>query len=218
MSINPPSATRLLLGGFVALSLALVLSGCGGSSEITHSYVDPELKKLDLEGVLVVAVTKQQSSRVKFEDEFTKALTRHGVRAQASHTLVPQQKASSEEIIAAAEGAELDTVLVTRYIGESSQEVYHPGTVYYGVTPAYGRGYYGGYGGYYAHAYEVAYEQPVWTNNITHSLISDLYATQSKEHLWQAVSETLQAGSNDQVRDDAIKGLIKNLKDQGLLR
>jgi len=179
--------------------------------------VDPELKKLDLEGVLVVAVTKKQSSRMKFEDAFTKALSRHGVRAQASHTLVPQQKASSEEIIAAAESADLDTVLVTRYIGESSEEVYHPGTVYYGVTPAYGSGYYGGFGGYYAHAYEVAYQQPVWTNNITHSLISDLYATQSKEHLWQAVSETLQAGSNEKTRDDAIKGLIGNLKDQGLL-
>ena len=214
MSNKPASVVQLLLGGV----FALLLSGCGGSSEITHSYVDPEFKKLDLEGVLVVAVTKKKSSRVNFEDAFTRALSRHGVRAQASHTLVPQQKPSSEEIIAAAEGANLDTVLITRYIGESSQEVYHPGTVYYGVTPAYGRGYYGGYGGYYAHAYEVAYQQPVWTNNITHSLISDLYAVQSKEHLWQAVSETLQAGSNEQVRDDAIKSLIKNLKDQGLLR
>ena len=214
MSIYPVSAARLLLAGLFALAL----SGCGGSSEITHSYVDPEIKKLDLEGVLVVAVTKQQSSRVKFEDAFTKALSRHGVRVQASHTLVPQQKASAEEIIAAAKGANLDTILVTRYIGESSEEVYHPGTVYYGVTPAYGRGYNRGFGGYYAHVYEVAYEQPVWTNNITHSLISDLYAAQSKEHLWQAVSETLQAGSNEQVRDDAIKSLIGNLKEQGLLR
>ena len=214
MSIKPVSVLQLLLAGVVALAL----SGCGGSSEITHSYVDPELDKLDLEGVLVVAVTRQQSARVEFEDAFTRALSRRGVRAQASHTLVPQQKASAEEIIAAAAGANLDTVLVTRYIGESSQEVYHPGTVYYGVTPAYGRNYYGGFGGYYGHAYEVAYDQPVWTNNVTHSLISDLYVAQTKQHLWQAVSETLQAGSTAQVRDDAIKGLIGNLKEQGLLR
>jgi hypothetical protein len=214
MTLQPGSTIRLI----VASIFTLILSACGGSSEITHSYVDPEFDKLDLEGVLVVAVAKQNSSRAKFEDAFTKALSRHGVRAQASHTLVPKQKASAEELIAAAASANLDTILVTRYIGAASEEVYHPGTVYYGVTPAYGGGYNRGFGGYYAHAYEVAYDQPVWTNNVTHSMISDLYAAQSKEHLWQAVSETLQAGSTEQVRDDAIKGLMGNLKEQGLLR
>ena len=214
MAFNTGLLFRTLLAGFIAVAL----HGCGGGSEITHSYVDPELEKLDLKGVLVLGVTQKNSARIEFEDAFAQALGRHGVRAIASHTLVPKQKASAEEIIAAAAGANVDTILVTRYIGESSQEVYHPGTVYYGVTPAYGGGYNRGFGGYYAHAYEVAYEQPVWTNNITHSLISDLYAAKTKQHLWQAVSETLQAGSTKQVRDDAIKGLIKNLKDQGLLQ
>jgi hypothetical protein len=206
---------RNLLPGVV---VAALLTGCGGNSEIKHSYVDPELDKLDLEGVLVVGVAQQQSARVDFEDAFTKALSRHGVRAQASHTIIPQEKASAEEVIAAADSANLDTVLVTRYVGKTSQEVYHPGTVYYGVTPAYGGVHNRGFGGYYAHAYEVAYDQPVWTNNITHALISDLYVASTRQHLWQAVSETLQAGSDDKVRDDAIKGLIGNLKEKGLLR
>lgn len=208
---------RRLLGP-LAIIFLLVLSGCGGNTEVTHSYVDPQLDKLDLEGVLVVAVTQKKSARVRFEDDFAKALGKHGVRAKASHTLVPEAKAEPEEVIAAAKKADLDTILVTRYVGKSNEEVYHPGTVYYGVTPAYGAGYNRGFGGYYWHAYEVAYEQPVWTNNVTHSLISDLYATQSKEHLWQAVSETLQAGSTDKLRDDAIRGLIGDLKAQGLLR
>jgi hypothetical protein len=213
MSRHTSSTIHLILIG----TLAAILVGCGGSSEVTHSYVDPQLKKLDLDGVLVVAVTQKKASRISFEDAFTKALDRRGVKAVASHTLLPQQKASAEEVIAAAASAGVDTVMITRYIGKSSEEVYHPGTVYYGVTPAYGGGYNRRFGGYYAHAYEVAYEQPVWTNNVTHSLISDLYVAKTKEHMWQAVTETLQAGSNEQVRDDAIKGLIGNLKDQGLL-
>lgn len=206
----------------LALSIAaffiLALAGCGSNSEITHSYVDPKIGELDLEGVLVLAVAQKKTARVKFEDEFVAALAKHGVRALASHTLVPKAKAEPEEIIAAAKKENLDTILVTRYIGESNEEVYHPGTVYYGVTPAYGAGYNRGFGGYYWHAYEVAYQQPVWTNNVTHSLISDLYVVQSKEHLWQAVSETLQSGSTEKVRNDAIKALIGDLKKQGLLR
>lgn len=212
------NAKRLLTVLLSAGIYALIISGCGSNTEITHSYVNPELDKLDLEGVMVVGVAQQQTARVKFEDDFARALRRFGVRVQASHTLVPQEKATAEEIIAAAKNADLDTILVTRYIGQSTEEVYHPGTIYYGVTPAYGGRHNGGFGGYYAHAYEVAYEQPVWTSNVTHTLVSDLYATATKEHLWQAVSETLQAGSNEKLRDNAIKGLIGNLKEQGLLR
>jgi hypothetical protein len=210
---NMQSPGIILLTGF----LALILSGCSANSEIIHSYVNPDLAKMDLHGVLVVAVAREQSGRVTFEDEFTRALKQNGVQAQASHTLVPEAKASADQIIAAAEKADLDTILVTRYIGESEDQVYHPGTVYYGVTPAYGAGYYGGFGGYYAHAYEVAYEQPVWTTNITHTLVSDLYTTAGKEHLWQALSETIEANSTEQVREDAIDGLIRNLKSQGLI-
>jgi hypothetical protein len=53
---------------------------------------------------------------------------------------------------------------------------------------------------------------------VVHTVISDLYVAQTKEHLWQAVSDTVKAGDTRQLRDDAIKGLIGNLKDEGLLR
>ena len=208
------SLARLVLAGAACL---LWLSACTNNSQITHSYVDPKLKELDLHGVLVVAVTKEPARRIDFEDSFVKALQKYDVKAVASHTLVPEQKAEAEQLLAAAAKADLDTILVTRYIGKSNQEVYHPGKVYYGVTPAYGSGYYGGFGGYYAHAYEVAYQQPVWTSNVTHSVISDLYVASTRGHLWQAVSDTVQAGDTDQLRNDAIKSLIGNLKEQGLI-
>lgn len=196
---------------------ALALFGCNTNSQVTHSFVDPEFKKLDLQGVLVVAVARKQSARVQFEDDLTRALKRHGVQATASHTLLPSKKASAEEVIAAAEQAGIDTILVTRYIGEKTDEVYHPGTVYYGVAPAYSPGYNGNFGGYYGRAYEVAYQQPVWTANITHSLISDLYVAKTQAHMWQAVTDTIQSGGTGQVRDDSIDAMIGNLKEKGLL-
>lgn len=197
--------------------LVLLGTACNTNSNITHSYVDPVLKKLDLDGVLVVAVAKKQEARKDFEQAFADALGRRGVRAVASYTLVPTNKPSSEDIIAAAKKANLDTIMVTRYMGKMTDEVYHPGTIYYGVTPAYGAGYHGVFGGYYGRAYEVAYEQPVWTSNVTHTIVSDLYVTETKGHMWQAVSDTIQASDNKKLRNDAISGLIGNLKDQGML-
>ena len=208
---------KLLAPLFAASILMLTISSCGSNSQITHSYVDPVLKKLDLSGVLIVGVTKQQSARIEFEDAFARSLSNRGVRAIASHTLVPNNDAKSEDVIAAATGANLDTILVTRYIGAMSQDVYHPGTIYYGVMPAYGVSHYGGFGSYYGHVYEVAYQHPVWTSNVTHTLVSDLFIAQTKEHLWQATSNTIQASNTRKLRNDAIRALVGNLKDQGLL-
>ena len=207
---------KLMASLLFASLFVLAVSGCG-NSQITHSFVDPVLIKLDLEGVLVVAVAKKQSSRIDFEDAFTKALGHRGVHAVASHTLIPANKATAEDIIAVAKKAKLDTILITRYLGKTSEEVYHPGTIYYDIAPAYGAGYYGGFGGYYGRAYEVAYQQPVWTANVTHAVVSDLYITETSEHLWQAVSETIQASGTNKLRNDAIHSLIGSLKDQGLL-
>lgn len=198
--------------------LTTLLSGCGTNSTITNAYVDPLLSKLDLEGVLVIGVTQQRAARIEFEDSFAAALARHNVRAVPSHTLLAKEgKATAEEIVALAKANQLEMVLVTRYMGATSEEIYHPGTIYYDVTPAYGGGYYGGFPGYYGRAYEVAYEQPVWSTNTTHKVVSDLYVTESQEHMWQAVSDTIKAGSTDKLRRDAIASLVGNLKDQGLL-
>ena len=208
---------RIVITTLALSALTIVSLTACSNSKITHSYVDPILIKLDLEGVLVVAVAKKPSARKDFEDSFAKALSNRGVRAQASYELVPSAKASAEDVIAAAKKANLDTILVTRYLGATTEDIYHPGTIYYDIAPAYGAGYYGGFGGYYGHAYEVAYEQPVWTSNVTHTVVSDLYVTDTSDHMWQAVSETIKASSNNKLRNDAINSLIGDLKAQGLL-
>lgn len=222
MPINPPSLENpvkqspirnalLLIGAVVVLAL----SACANNSTIIHSYIDPTVKNMDLDGVLVIGITQKKPARIEFEDAFVKALRKRGTNAIASHTLLPSDKPTKENVIAAAKKANLDTILVTRYLGKNDQAVYHPGTIYYGVTPAYGAGY-GGFGGYYGRAYEVAYEQPVWTSNVTYTLNSDLFSTNTKEHLWQALSETIKAGGTGKLRDDVIKSFIDNMNDAGL--
>tara|TARA_R110001592_G_scaffold363392_1_gene687105 strand:- start:31051 stop:31692 length:642 start_codon:yes stop_codon:yes gene_type:complete len=196
--------------------LVIAVSGCGINSQVTHSFVDPEFRELDLHGVMVVAVVNEPSVRTEFEDTFARALTRRGVHAVASHTLLPQKKPTAEEVVAAAEKAGLDTLLVTRYVGEKTEEVYHPGAVYYAVTPVFDPGY-GTFSGYYGRATEVAYQQPVWTANVSHTLISDLYVAKTRKRLWQATSDTIQASGRSQVLDDSIDALIGNLKEKGLL-
>jgi hypothetical protein len=209
--------SQRLTSPLLLIGLVLCLAGCSNNSTISNSYVDPLLKKLDLEGVLIIGIAQERENRIIFEDMFVKALATHGVKAVPSHSVLPAGKPTADQVVAAAKAQQLDTVLLTRYIGATSEDIYHPGTIYYGVTPMYGASYYGGYGGYYGHAYEVAYQQPVYTTNKTHKVIADLYVTETKEHMWQAVSDTIQAGSDNKLRHDVIASLMGDLKKQGLL-
>ena len=199
-----------------ACLLGLTLAACS-STKIVESHVDKSLFGRDLEGVLVVAVTKGDSARRDFEAAFAKAINSRGARAVASFELVPYKKPSPEMLIAAAKKAGLDTILVTRYLGEKRDEVFHPGRIYYGIAPGYGGSYTGGFGGYYGYAYEIAREQPVWTANVTHTLVSDLYIRETQAHVWQAVSETVESSGDTKMRNDAIRALTGDLKVQGLL-
>ena len=165
---------------------------------------------------MVIAVATTNADRVDFEQAFTRVLERKGVRALSSHALVQGDDVTAEQAIAAAQENKLDTILVTRYVGEKEEEIYHPGTLYYGVAPMYGpRG--AGFGGYYGHAYEVAYDPAVYTTNRTITLVSDLYEVATEEHLWQVVSDAIKAGSESELRDTFIAAFVKDLKAQKLL-
>ncbi len=195
--------------------LVLATAGCTSNTTINHAYVDPSVNKRHVEGILVIGVTEKMPARIDYEDAFVEALRRKGANAVASHTLLTNIKPTRENVIAAAQKAKLDTILVTRYMGEKAQEVYHPGTIYYDVAPEF-KGNISNFYGYYPYAQQVAYQQPVWTSNVSYTLASDLFTADGKEHLWQVVSDTLKSGGKTKLRNDVIAGFVDNMKEVGL--
>ena len=161
-------------------------------------------------------VSTDAEVRADFEQAFARALRQRGVQAETSYTRVADPEADAEVFVAAARRAGVDSILVTRYVGQRVEEVYHPGYYYYDSMPAYG-GVYEPLGDYYGHAWGMAYEQPVWTANRTYTLISDLFAVEGGQHIWQAVSDTVRSGSDRKLRDDIIRSFVSDLRDRGLL-
>lgn len=192
-----------------SLLLALQLVACGTTANISNAWVDPDLKDKDLHGVLVLAIAKKEDTRVDFEDAYTKALLKKNIHAVASHTLF-SLKADKDEVLAAARGAKLDTVLVTRYAGTVDEEVFHRGNTYYTRGPVYGGGYQGSFGGYYG--YTKAYSDPnVYTSNSYVSLVCDLYETESEKAVWQVASMAMDPRDKDELRDAFIDSFIKQM-------
>lgn len=199
---------------------ALTLTGCGTTSEITRAWVAPDFKEKKLKGVLVIAIADKQAARINFEDAHTAALTRKGINAVASHTLVSDKasKTSKDLIIAAAKQAGLDTLLVSHYAGTIEQPVLHKGTDYYRTVPAYGGNYgHGRFGGYYGRVVKVGSTPDMWTTNKYVILVSDLYETATEEPLWQATSKTIKPDNRIELRDAAIESFVDQMEKQGLI-
>lgn len=200
----------------LSIALILCLVACGTTATIDDSWVKPDLKDKNLNGVLVIAVARDEAMRTEFEQAYTKALQERGINAVSSYTLAAGAP-KKEDVIAAANAAQLDTILVTRYAGTFEQPVFHQGTTYYARTPAYGSGYHGRFGGYYTQITKVYSQPDVWMNNKYVTLVSDLYEVANEDHLWQASSSSLNPENMDEVRDAFITSFVENMDEQKML-
>ncbi|MGK0442359.1 MAG: hypothetical protein ACJA0N_002169 [Pseudohongiellaceae bacterium] len=194
----------------------IILAGCGTTAEITTAWVEPNLQKKELKGVLVIAVTDKQTARVNFEDAYTKALNKKGATAIASHTLVPG-KATKEAVIAAAKKAGLDTLLVSHYVGRVEEPVYYQGTTYYGIVPAYGGGYHNQFDRYYGQVVKIGSSPDIWRTNNYVLLVSDLYETATEKPIWQAGSRSIDPDNRKELRNAFIDAFVDQMAEQGLL-
>jgi hypothetical protein len=101
---------------------------------------------------MVVGVARSAVNRRIFEDEFVRQLQERGVKAIASHTVLPDELQNNRKAIAD-KVAELgaDTVLITRLAGKKTVQTYVPGTPY-SPPPNYGK-----WPDYYGYGYDALY-------------------------------------------------------------
>ncbi|MCL6417832.1 hypothetical protein MIB92_19440 [Aestuariirhabdus sp. Z084] len=212
--------SKQLRNGLLIVFIGLLV-GCGSNAHIVDAWVDPELTKNRLDGVMVIAVAGEKPDskqmRKSFEDAFVKQLENKGIRAVASYTLLGTGKSTKEAVIAEATKASLDAILVTRYAGTTTQEIYHPGTNYYAIAPSFDYGYGGRFNGYYGHIYKVYSDPSVWSSNSHVYLVSDLYQTSTEKRVWQASSEALKTDNLVALRDTFISTYVDEMLNKELL-
>ena len=110
------------LSGFWALLLFFLAGGCA-SSKITGEWKNPDLGNKKYTHVLVIGVAKQPDRRKFYEDQFAKQLTKQGIMAIASHTIIPRDKMQDKDtIVKSIEGLKVDGVIVTRLMGIKEQK------------------------------------------------------------------------------------------------
>ncbi|UCG13127.1 MAG: hypothetical protein JSU72_01135 [Deltaproteobacteria bacterium] len=198
---------------FAIIGLFFSTSCTSTSTKMSSVWKDNKYTGGFIDNVMVVGRSDKFERRKMFEETFVKRFEKHGVRAVSSVAATsPNRELSKEIIIAKAEKLEIDTVLVTHLISVNKEEEYHPPSTtaapnrYFRFdTYSYSSGDYSKYGGTYSEKKHVKLE-------------SNLYELATEKLIWSAKSETIDPKSVSDVFDSLCVTIMKNLRENKLLR
>lgn len=207
-----------------ALLAIIILAGCS-STTLTGSWSDPEYSK-PVNKVYIVGVSKQETHRRIFEDEFGQELKTYGIQAVPSYKdLKNAKEADLDKILEKVKRNEADALLMTRIVDKRTEEVVNPGRVtgyrsshpYYGYRDYYPNPYYHHYRDYYDRRYEMVYEPATITRYKVITLESNLYDAETGNLIWSAQLETVMEGTIQKMIRDYIEVVTKDLVEQGVI-
>ena len=194
-----------------AVCSGVLIAGCAGGTKLTPTSMDETYRGKPVSNILVIGVTFKEKEEVRrsFEDRFVAQLKAAGVEAIPSGDAISipgDLMLKKDAILKAVNKFNNDAVIITHLIGKEEKEVYsrsHRGP--------------SGYYSYYGWAYGHSHAPDHFSANTTVRLATNLYDVKTEKRIWSAESETLKAGSVDQVIDDVIKLVIDDLQINGLL-
>lgn len=202
----------------------LLLAACA-STTVTGSWKNPEYSGLP-RNIYIVGISKQDTNRRIFEDEFSRQLQGYGVTGISSYKdLAEPQNATKEAIADRVIKNGADSVLMTRIIGKRTEEVVTPGRIsgyetgpnYAYPRPYYPDPYYRDWGNYYDRRFEATYEPPIVTQFQVVTIEANLYDAKSGALIWSAQLETVVEASTQELIADFVTTVTKDLRKQGLL-
>lgn len=195
---------------------ATMLCSCASTS-LVDTWRNPNLRATRLTKVLVVSITKKDSSRGVYEDVLASELGRHGVVAIAGHTVMPSGVRTDAALLdQVVRKALADAVLTVQTIKVEQQTTVHPSYVtpypgywYPTAFPTWNLyGYYGSmahYGPTYVSTYDIATMQV------------NLFDTTSGKLLWAATVESSEPENVVSVAKDLARLVIDSLVKEGLI-
>ena len=196
--------------------IALGLISCGSSTRLIESWHDETYADgSKLETVLVLGVFQDDTQRRAFESRFVENVIAGGKKAIAGYTLMPEESDydDKEDIVAAVQKVNADSVLITSFKGETEEQRYVPPRVDYAPSMSYG----GYYGSYYGSAYRRVY-QPGYTvvDNIV-SLETRVYAVSPEKLVWAGNTKSVNSASPEVVTGELVKIVSDDMRDSGLI-
>ena len=169
---------------FITLLVCLGLASCG-NTRMKDTWQADSFSKRDLDKVLVIAVTSNQSVRELFEEGLALSLRNDGIRTYTSNQVLGS-KATREDVLAYVKSHDINYVLATKVDNIKTNKDYVPESV---VT--YYTGPYYGYNYYWDDGVTMVREEYTETQTVV-MLVTTLFDARTASPVWIGHSETFE--------------------------
>jgi hypothetical protein len=210
---------RIIPWGLATILLMSMVWSCSKTT-LSGSWRNPDYLQA-VKTIYIVGVSRQETNRRIFEDEFGRQLQRYGISPFSSYKDLENVKDVERDFImekARANGA--GALLMTRILSKRTEEVVHPGRIYgpnFAPWGYYPRPYYRNYWDYYERRYDMIYEPATISRFKVITLESNLYDVATGELIWSAQLETVMEGTIEAMIRDFIEVVTRELVDQGVI-
>jgi hypothetical protein len=197
-------------------AITLGLIACGSSTRLIESWHDETYADgPKLETVLVLGVFQDDTQRRAFEARFVESVNASGKKAIAGYTLMPEESDynDKEDIVAAVQKVNADSVLITSFKGETEQQRYVPPRVDYAPSMSYG----GYYGSYYGSAYRRVYQPGYTVVDSVVSLETRVYAVSPEKLVWAGNTKSINSASPEVITAELVKIVVDDMRKSGLI-
>jgi hypothetical protein len=187
----------------LSAATVLLVTSCASVS-VTNQWKDPSWSGPPATNVLVIGVSRSDTTRRLFEDTFVRDLTAAGVRASASYASIPPGDGGSAKLGDVVKSTGSDAVLVTRVQRVEDRINVTP------TGPGYG-GFYGWYGGAWASTPEV-------TQTTLVTLETSVWDPRTEKLVWTVTTRGVLSSDIPRTTQQLSATLIPKMKADGIIR
>lgn len=193
---------------FIILVSGLFISSCA-NTEIIQDWVEEGLGKT-YRHPMIIGISDSQQTRQIYEKHFVSELAKYNITSTPSYKLInSKQKMNRDTVIAAIEGTEIDSVIVTYLVSSETEVMYHESPL--------SQGYSGDPDSNKVSATLVSTRGRSSSAEII-TLKNDLYDVETKSLRWTAQTRTVAPESIDVVVTDVTALLVDRLISDGVLK
>jgi hypothetical protein len=199
----------LILAAFVVLTALTSLDA--GSTKFVFTWVNPNYSGAHFKTILVLGINGKAVNRAEFEDQLSAGITRPGIVAIPSYSLLPRPNSTPldmNQLRDVVQGQSIDAIVASRLIKVKKSVTEIPGQIY---TPyPYYNSFYGYYGTIYPEVYSADYLRVERTAQIETNFYSTLKA--DGELIWTGTSDTVNPQSPSKAIGAVSKLIVQELE------
>ena len=205
---------------FTLLLLAVMISGCAPTQEITGYWVNKAaLPKGPYKNIFIFVITENKTNQVIIENQMADLIISLGHKVVLSSEMFPPKfvgtaQLTREQLSDNIKKAGCDAVFVVALLDTKTETSYQPGTTYMPSNYGYNTNYYG----YYNHYYPQVYSPGYYTTDKTYYIENNFYDVATDDLLYSIQSKAINPTNLESWFKGYSQMLLNKLRSEGLVK